>query len=212
MLHTLEGLDAPVAGGSVADLLLALDGLGRLVEHGGEADDALALGAKLEEALLDLGAEVDARGDLVRDRDGVEVEVVELRLGRGDDAGVGCEALLDLVLVGRVGLVREHLHLGRPEGAPVGQPDELEALPCLDDDVQAPVGEVVEHLDDVAARADVPHAFVVLEQEPEVAAEIEALPDQLAVARLEDVQRRLLAGNEHEVEGEEADLVHRRTG
>ena len=82
----------------------------------------------------------------------------------------------------------------------------------LDDDVQAAVVEAVDHLDDRAAHAHVAHALVVLEHEPELVAEVEAFADQLAVARLEDVQRRLLAGHEHEVQWKEADLVHEPTG
>ena len=60
--------------------------------------------------------------------------------------------------------------------------------------------------------ADLAHPLVVLEHEAEVVAEVQALADQLAVARLEDVQGSLLARNEHEVEREEADLVHGPTG
>ena len=66
-------LDAAVAR-PLADLPLALDRLGGLGQHRRESDHALALGAELEEALLDLGAEVDAGGDLVGDRVRVEVE------------------------------------------------------------------------------------------------------------------------------------------
>src|SRR5512134_3558109 len=98
----LDWLDAAVAAGAVADLRLALDRLGGLREHRREPDHALALGAELQEALLDLGAEVDTGGNLVGDRVRVEVEVVDLGLGRGHDTRVGGQALLDLVLVGRV--------------------------------------------------------------------------------------------------------------
>ena len=104
------------------------------------------------------------------------------------------------------------LDLAGAESAALRQAEELEAVVRLDDDVQAAVREAVDHLDDRAADADVAHALVVLEHEAELVPEVEALADQLAVARLEDVQRRLLARHEHEVEREEADLVHRPTG
>jgi hypothetical protein len=73
----------------VADLSLALDGLGCLVQHRRKPDHALALRAELEEALLDLRAEVDPRRDLVRDRVGVEIEIVELGLRGSNNARVG---------------------------------------------------------------------------------------------------------------------------
>ena len=196
----------------MADLRLALDHLGGLSEHRRAPDLALALGAQLEEALLDLGAEVDAGGDLVGDRVRVEVEVVDVGLGGGHDPSVGGQALLDFVLVGRVRLVRNKLDLANAERAALGQADELEALVRLDDDVQAAVVKALDDLDNGAADSDVAHALLVFEHEPELVAVVEALADQLTVARLEDVQRRLLAGHEHEVERKEADLVHEPKG
>jgi hypothetical protein len=96
--------------------------------------------------------------------------------------------------------------------AALGEPEEQEAVVGLDDDVETAVGKAVDHLDHRTAHADVAHALVVLEHEPELVPVIEALADQLAVARLEDVQRCLLARHEHEVEGEKPDLVHRPKG
>jgi len=82
----------------------------------------------------------------------------------------------------------------------------------LHDDVQPPVGKAVDHLHDRAADADVAHALVVLEHEPELVPEVEALADQLVIARLEDVQRCLLAWDGHGVEGEEPEPVPRGQG
>ena len=45
------------------------------------------------------------------------------------------------------------------------------------------------------------------QHEPELAARLQALADQLAVARLEDVERDPLGRQEHDAEWEEADLV-----
>jgi hypothetical protein len=208
----LERFDAAVSRGPLTDLALAFDRIRGLVEHRRELDDALPLRAQLEEALLHLGAEVDAGGDLVGDRVGVQVELVELRLSRLDDAGVGGETLLDLVLARSVDLVRQLFYLGRPEGPALGEHEELKTVARLDDDVQASVGKAVEHLDHRAARAHLPHALVVLEEKTEVFSAVETLADQLAVARLEDVQRRLLSGNEDEVERKEPDLLHGSTG
>jgi hypothetical protein len=53
--EALNGLDAAVTGGALADLAVALNGFGGLVEHRRETQDPLTLGTELEEALLDLG-------------------------------------------------------------------------------------------------------------------------------------------------------------
>src|SRR5215213_3833361 len=204
--EALNGLDAAVTGGALADLAVALNGFGGLVEHRRETQDPLTLGTELEEALLDLGAEIDARSDLVRDRVRVEVELLEVCLGGADDALVGGEALLDLVLGRRLVLVVDVLNLGGHVRVPLGELGDADPLAALDDDVQPPVVELLQHLDHTCAAADLAHAVVVRKHEPELASLLEAFADQLAVPGLEDVQRRLLAREQHEVEGEEADL------
>ena len=63
--------------------------------------------------------------------------------------------------------------------------------------------------DDARERPDLAHAFLVGVDQPELAVRLEALLDQLAVARLEDVERHALGGKQHDPEREEADLLHR---
>ena len=168
----------------------------------------LALRLELEQPLLHLGAEVDPGGDLEGDRFGVQVELLELRLGALHDAVVRGQALRDLLLGRLLAVVVQLADLGRRECAALGQLHESEALPALDDDVQAPVRESLHNLDHPCPRAHLAHPVVVREHEPELLVSVQAFADQLPVARLEDVQGRLLAREEHEVQREETDLAH----
>ena len=65
-----------------------------------------------------------------------------------------------------------------------------------------------QHLDDVRARADVPEPVVVRVDEAELGLLIEALVDELLVAILEDVERKLLGREQDDAEREESELVH----
>ena len=84
----------------------------------------------------------------------------------------------------------------------------MEAVDSLDNDIQPPVVEVLQHLYDGGARPDLPQTVFVGEDEAELVARLQALADQLAIPRLEDVERALLARKEHQLEREESDLVH----
>jgi hypothetical protein len=64
----------------------------------------------------------------------------------------------------------------------------------------------------VRERADLAHALLVGVDEPELLVGIEALADQLLVARLEDVERDALGREQDDAEREEADLRHRPKG
>ena len=66
--------------------------------------------------------------------------------------------------------------------------------------------------DDARARPDLAHAVLVRVHQPELLVGLEALADQLAVARLEDVQRHPLGRKQDDAEREEADLRHRPKG
>jgi stress-induced morphogen len=66
-------------------------------------------------------------------------------------------------------------------------------------------------MQDVGHRGPRPHRpepVVVGQDEPEVAAGVEALGDQLLVARLEDVKRDALRGEQYDAEREEPELRH----
>ena len=100
------------------------------------------------------------------------------------------------------------LDLAGVEASSVGHPDQPEALASLDDDVEPSVVVALHHLDHARAASRSPARRRRRRRRAEWLLLVEALADQLAVARLEDVQRHLLAGQQHEREREEADLVH----
>ena len=204
----LQRFYSPVAGGPLADLTVAPDRVGGLIQHGGEAQDALAFRLKLEQPLFHLGAEIDARSDLERNGIGVEVDVLELGLGRLDDALVRDETLLELLLGGALTVVVDVGDLRCLEGPAFGQLDEPEALTALDDHVEAAVVEGLEHLDDTGASPDLANPLVVSKDEAELLVVLDAFADQFAILGLEDVQGRLLSRQEHEVEGKEPELAH----
>ena len=118
------------------------------------------------------------------------------------------ERALDVGRLGRIVLVGDRFHAAGRECAALGQLEQPEPGAALDEDVQAPVLELLHDLSDGGQRPDLTEAVVVGVDDAERAPVHEALPDQLAVARLEDVQRHLLGGQQHEPEGKEADLRH----
>ena len=124
-----------------------------------------------------------------------------------DDPPEHLERLVDLLVVGRLVVVLDRLDLGGLERAPVGQVDQPEARAALDDHVHPSVGELLQHLGDGGAGADLGEARVAREQQAELAALAHALADQLLVALLEDVERDALGRQQHELEWEEADLL-----
>jgi hypothetical protein len=67
---------------------------------------------------------------------------------------------------------------------------------------------LLHHLDHPSARAHLADPVVVREHEPELLVSVQAFPDQLPVARLENVQGSLLPREEHEVQREETELAH----
>src|SRR5205823_8061558 len=102
-----------------------------------------------------------------------------------------------VLLFGYGGFVRNRLDVGRGERTPVGQLDEPEPLTSFDDDVQPSVGKPIDHLDHCGTSSDLAQALVVSEQQSELASLGQALSDELAVTRLEDVQRRSLPRKQH---------------
>ena len=92
---------------------------------------------------------------------------------------------------------------------PPRQLEEPEALAALDDDVHRSVVERLDDRSDARTRPDLVHRAVAGgEHEPELAVRLEALADQLAVARLEDVERDPLGGDEDDRQREKAELGH----
>jgi hypothetical protein len=130
------------------------------------------------------------------------------RSSRLHDAVVRGQALRDLVLGRLLAVVVQVGHLGGREHAALRQLHESEAFPALDDDVQAAVLELLHHLDHARACAHLADPVVVRQHEPELLVSVQAFPDQLPVARLEDVQGSLLSGEQHEVQREETELAH----
>jgi len=91
-------------------------------------------------------------------------------------------------------------------------PLDREPLAADHDDVQAPVVEALEDRRDGGARPGLADAGLVRVDEPELEVLLDALADQLAVTRLENVQGNLLRRQEHDPEREEPDLRHRPKG
>ena len=84
----------------------------------------------------------------------------------------------------------------------------MEPIAALDHDVEAAVVEPFEHLDDCRRRAHLANAGIVGEDQAELALVVEALADELAVARLEDVQGDALSRQKNDSEREQPDLGH----
>src|SRR4029079_8037725 len=92
------------------------------------------------------------------------------------------------------------------EAPSVGQLEEPEPVAPLDDDVQPAVLEALDDLGDARQRSRPAQAVVVRVDEAERLPVLEALGDELAVARLEDVERDLLRRQEDDPEREQPDL------
>ncbi len=123
-----------------------------------------------------------------------------------DEAGEEPEPSLHVLGGRRVVTVLDRLDRPGVEAAAVGQLDQAEAAAALDDDVQPPVVEPLGDLDDARQRPRPAKPVVVGVDEPEGLVRLEALGDQLPVARLEDVERYLLGREQDEAERKEPDL------
>ena len=60
----------------------------------------------------------------------------------------------------------------------------------------------------LVARANLAHAVVVGEHEPELVVVLQAFADQLLVAQLEDVEGDALRRHQHDPQREESELAH----
>jgi len=84
-----------------------------------------------------------------------------------------------------------------------------EASAAFDDDVDPAVVEALEHLGNPREGSDLAHALLVGVDQPELAVVLESFADQLAIPRLEDVERHALCGKQDDAEWKESDLLHR---
>ena len=97
--------------------------------------------------------------------------------------------------------------MGSPERASARLGDDAEPVATLDRDVQPAVVEPIDHVDHGGARPDAAHPVVVLEDEAELPIVVEAVADQILVARLEDVQRHPFGRDEHDPERKHTELL-----
>ena len=133
--------------------------------------------------------------------------MLAVELGRLGAGGVG---VLALAVAGVV----EELDVGDPVGRGVETLDDPEALFAAAHDVEAAVGEGLGLLDPHGA-ADLVRLLglraAAKQGDAEGLAGIVHVAHELAVARLEDVQRDLLAGEDDDLEGEDRQPRHLRT-
>src|SRR3954447_10531962 len=200
--------DLAVRLGAVRDLPLPLDRLRRDREQLAEARQPNPLRALVQELLLDVGRELEPAGDCERELRGLCRGRVDLRRGEVDEAREQRQRPVDVRGVGGVVLVVDDLDAAGRERAAFGQLQQPEAGAALDDDVEPAVVEALDHLGDRRERPDLAQAVLVGVDDAERDVVLNALADELAVARLEDMEWHLLRGQEHEAEREQAYLIH----
>src|SRR5262249_5601356 len=185
--------------------------LGEALEQVDQHLDARLFGPQLEQRLLPRRRQLDPRRKLERELRVVRLGHLAFGAGGLGEPAEDVEQVLHLVAARRCNVVDERLAPAGQERAALGGLRDPEPLAALDHDVESTVREPLQHLGDTRARPDLFDTLLVLEDEPELALELEALADQLPVARLEDVERYALRRDEHDPEREEADLLHERS-
>ena len=184
----------------------------RVVEQLGDEVEPLLLDAELEQLLLRLRRQLDLCRELERELRRRLVRVVGVGAGeRGERAERSGRAKRGLG-IDVAGIVFDLADLRGHERAPARESLDPEAQAALDENGQPPVVEPLEHFRDRRARPDLANPVLVGVHEPELLVRIEALADQLLIARLEDVQRHPLGREQDDAEREEADLRHRPKG
>src|SRR6188472_1032855 len=199
-------MHVPVARGDLRRLPLALDGRGDRLEDLAEPLQPHALARLLEKLQLQLGGELESRGERERRLDDVLRGHLDLGAGELDELGEEPDASRHVGRVRRIVVVGQRLDRARVEAPPVGQLEEPEPVAALDDDVQPAVLEALDDLDDARESPRPAEAVVVREDEAERLLALEALGDELAVPRLEDVERHLLRRQQDDPEREQPDL------
>ena len=157
--------------------------------------DAGALVALLQQPLLDLGPEAHAPREAVAqvrpDERGLrQVEVV----GRLAEGAVRRERRVLRVEVGLAARVAQRVGDRRAVGADVEQLQQAHGLLALHEDVRAAVRHPLQHVRDARRARGVAHAGLVLQHDRERLVSLLTARHQVAVARLEDVQRQTLVG------------------
>ena len=89
--------------------------------------------------------------------------------------------------------------------------DELHRVGAADEDVRAAVGEALEDLGDEGRAGHAAEALAVVQGDREGLVALLAPGRELAVARLEDVERLELAGQEDEAEREKRNVGDHRS-
>src|SRR6185436_1829568 len=196
----------PVARGDLRRLPLALDGRRNRLEDLAEPLQAHALARLLEQLQLQLGGELESRGERERRLDDVLRRHLDLRAGELDELREEPDASCHVGGIRHVVVVGQRFDRAGVEAPSVGQLEEPEPLAPLDDDVQPAILEALDDLDDARQRSRPAQAVVVRVDETERLPALEALGDELAVARLEDVERDLLRGQQDDPEREQPDL------
>src|SRR5439155_12447969 len=189
---------APVGASALGDLARALEPDDPLLEERREHLQALLLRAELEQSLLKLGIDLDARRHLVgaqrgerarfRPLVGDPLEQVRVALARfftDEPLDVLGSVLQELDLAGRVHEVLLALQ-------------QLERVSPAHEDVHAAVLGALEYLGDLRRAADFLQAVVGEPDDPELAVLLEAPGDHRFVAVLEDVERNDLARKQHD--------------
>src|SRR5262249_23505337 len=156
---------AAVLRGRLGKRTLERDRLCRALEEVGDDLQPLRLGAKLEQLLLPLGPEVDACGELEREHARLRIRLVEVGLDARSELAETLERPLADIAFGHEVFVSERLDFGGQERAARRGREYPKPLASLDRDVEPPVVETIEDVDDRRARADLPHAVVALEHE-----------------------------------------------
>ena len=172
--------------------------------------EAPALGAQLEQLLLQLVPEVDPGGELEGQGRRRRRRLVDLiRLRDRDQRRKTLDRPLDVASVGASSSSSSSGSTSavRNERPSVSSTTRNRPRPSTRTFIR-PSSKVWISSITAVPRADLAEPVVVLEDQPELALVGQALADQLLVAILEDVQRDALVREQHELEREKADFRH----
>ena len=161
--------------------------------------------AALEQLLLGPRRQLEGPRDGVRERDALRRrgQRVVGQAGEGAEAGEHPVGQLGLGLTRVVG---QRADPSREVEAPLRLLDQLDGLEAQDDDVQAPVLEPAHQGLEPRGAADVRRSGRAGLDDHERPVLEHAVRVELAVARLEEVEGHLLAGEDDQIQGEEPEI------